>query len=105
MEAVLKSSDLQDGGEQAEAAEAQPVKGKATATEQVLDTIKEVENEGEDAPLDTVHDAILARQLAEELEGGVYAKVCSFSLECLPAIDCIQGTGQYTAMQRWERQC
>ena len=83
MEQVSKSSDLQDGGEQAEAAETQPTKGKATASEQVLDTIKEAEEEGDDGPPDTVHDAILARQLAEELEGGVYAKVCSFSRECL----------------------
>jgi len=78
MEVVFEPSDLQDGGEQAEAAVAQ-----ATSSEQVLDTIKEAEEEGELGPPDTVHDAILARQLAEELEGGVYAKVCSFSCKCL----------------------
>jgi len=83
MEVVFEPSDLQDGGEQAEAAEAQPIKGKATSSEQVLDTIKEAEEEGELGPPDTVHDAILARQLAEELEGGVYAKVCSFSCKYL----------------------
>ena len=30
----------------------------------------------EPGPPDTAQDAILARQLAEELEGGMYAKVC-----------------------------
>ena len=79
-EEVLKLCDLQDGGGQAEAAEAQPIGGKTTASEQVLDTIKEAEEEGEEGPPDTVHDAILARQLAEELEGGAYAKV---SCDCL----------------------
>ena len=69
---------MQGNGKQAEAAEA-PSKHKVTASEQASDAIKEEENEGTDLP-DTTHDAILARQLAEELEGGKYAKACSMIL-------------------------
>ena len=70
---------MQDGVGQGGDDESQPSKGPPTASEQALDTIKEVEEEGEPEPLDTAQDAILARQLAEELEGGMYAKVSLLS--------------------------
>ena len=72
---------MQDSKEQAGADEAQPSKGNPIASEQVLATIKEVEDDGEPEPQDDAQDAILARQLAEELQGGMYAKVpCSLHL-------------------------
>ena len=67
---------MHDWDEQAGDCEAEPSKGDPTASEQALDAIKEAEEEGEPGPPDTAQDAILARQLAEELEGGMYAKVC-----------------------------
>ena len=67
---------MQNSKEQAGAEGAQPSKGDPIASEQVLATIKEVEDEGEPEPQDSAQDAILARQLAEELQGGMYAKVC-----------------------------
>lgn len=66
---------LQDKQGQAGFDDARPSKGIPTASEQALDAIKEAEDEGAQEPLDTAQDAILARQLAEELEGGLYAKV------------------------------
>ena len=48
---------------------------RSAATTQALQTIKEEGGEEEQDPAETSKDAMLAQQLAAELEGGAYAQV------------------------------
>lgn len=67
---------MQDNDEDASAADEPSVEERFAATTQALQTIKE-EGEEEDMqdPAETSKDAMLAQQLAAELEGGAYAQV------------------------------
>ena len=67
---------MQDSGEEASAADEPSVEERSAADTQALQTIKE-EGEEEDMqhPAETSKDAVLAQQLAAELEGGAYAQV------------------------------
>ena len=67
---------MQDSDEEATAADALSVEERSVATKQALRTIKE-EDEDEELqdPAETFKDAVMAQQLAAELEGGAYAQV------------------------------
>ena len=66
---------MQDSDEEATAADALSVEERSAATKQALETIKEEEEEELHDPAKTSKDAVMAQQLAVELEGGAYAQV------------------------------
>ena len=69
---------MQDNDEDASAADEPSVEERSAATTQALQTVKEEgeeEEEGMQDPAETSKDAMLAQQLAAELEGGAYAQV------------------------------
>ena len=66
---------MQDNDEDASAADEPSVEERSAATTQALQTIKEEGEEEEQDPAETSKDAMLAQQLAAELEGGAYAQV------------------------------
>ena len=88
---------MQDNDEDASAADEPSVEERFAATTQALQTIKE-EGEEEDMqdPAETSKDAMLAQQLAAELEGGAYAQVqrpLLLSAQSLPYIHKASGRG------------
>lgn len=67
---------VQDSDEEATAADALSVEGIPAETEKALGTVKEEEEEEElRTPAEISKDAVMAQQVAAELEGGAYDQV------------------------------